>query len=287
MKPYTLPLLLMLLLLAACERPVLTDSTDGSVTITFQPTSDDVSRASSLDQYFSKLNVMIFSPDGQRVLDKVRTQTADDTSQPFGTMSFNLAPGTYTIVAVGHSSAKSATIKSLEAVQFTASDGEKLTDTFSHCSTLVVGTDHTACTLPMYRATAMVQFVITDDVVPGNFAYFIIDYTGGSANFNPTTLQGITKSTQSERRLRNSLMIHQAYTFPYLAASGHLKMTVTATDASGATIRQRTFTDVPVTRNRITTYTGHFFQPGDGAFTQSDFSFVIHADWDGEDIYQF
>lgn len=287
MKPYTLPLLLMLIMFAACERPVLTDSTDGSVTITFQPTSDDVSRASSPDQYFSKLNVMIFSPDGQRVLDKVRTQTSDDTSQPFGTMSFNISPGTYTIVAVGHSSAKSATIKSPEAVQFTASDGEKLTDTFSHCSTIVVGSDHAAFTLPMHRATAMVQFVLTDSNVPDNFAYFVIDYTGGSANFNPTTLQGITKSTQSERRLRNSLMIHQAYTFPYLATSGHLKMTVTATDASGATIRQRTFTDVPVTRNRITTYTGHFFEPGDGSFTQADFSFIIHADWDGEDIHPF
>jgi hypothetical protein len=52
-------------------------------------------------------------------------------------------------------------------------------------------------------------------------------------------------------------------------------------------IRQRTFDAVPVTRNRITTYTGHFFEDGDGQFTQSDFGFVVHADWDGEDVHTF
>ena len=32
---------------------------------------------------------------------------------------------------------------------------------------------------------------------------------------------------------------------------------------------------------------GPFFEDGDGVFTQSDFSFLIHADWDGEDKYDF
>ena len=82
-------------------------------------------------------------------------------------------------------------------------------------------------------------------------------------------------------------MIHQAYTFPYMAKSCTLKMTVSALDSQGTVIRKRTFEDVPVTRNRITTYTGHFFEDGDGQFTQSDFSFVVHADWDGEDFYEF
>ena len=82
-------------------------------------------------------------------------------------------------------------------------------------------------------------------------------------------------------------MIHQAYTFPYMAKSCTLKMTVSALDSQGTVIRKRTFEDVPVTRNRITTYTGKFFEDGDGQFTQSDFGFVVHADWDGEDFYEF
>ena len=133
----------------------------------------------------------------------------------------------------------------------------------------------------------MVQFCLSDDQIPDNFAFFKMDYTGGSANFNPTTLEGITKSSQSENRIRNSLDIYQSYTFPYLSATGTLKMTCTATDADGTIIRQRVFDAVPVTRNRITTYTGHFFEDGDGQFTQSDFGFVVHADWDGEDVHMF
>lgn len=275
------------LTLSSCEKAVLpaADPSSESVTITFQANFSDITRGTSISGYFTKLNVQLFTTDGQKVLDKVKTQTAD--SEDFGTMSLKLTPGTYTVVAVGHSSKVSASIKSPEVCQFTASNGEKLTDTFCHCSQIVVGSSAADYTLPMYRAVAMVQFCLTDDQIPDNFSFFKMDYTGGSANFNPTTLEGITKSSQSENRIRNSLDIYQSYTFPYLSATGTLKMTCTATDADGTIIRQRVFDAVPVTRNRITTYTGPFFADGDGQFTQSDFSFVVHADWDGIDYHEF
>jgi hypothetical protein len=274
-------------MLTSCEKAVLpaADPASKSVTFTFQANFSDITRGTSISGYFTKLNVQLFTTDGQKVLDKVKTQTAD--SEDFGTMSLKLTPGTYTVVAVGHSSKVSASIKSPEVCQFTSSNGEKLTDTFCHCSQIVVGSSAADYTLPMYRAVAMVQFCLTDDQIPDNFAFFKMDYTGGSANFNPTTLEGITKSSQSENRIRNSLDIYQSYTFPYLSATGTLKMTCTATDADGTIIRQRMFDAVPVTRNRITTYTGPFFADGDGQFTQSDFSFVVHADWDGIDYHEF
>lgn len=278
-------LLIAVLILSACEKPVMDEDNDGnsSILLTFVPTVKDATRANPAN-YISKINIQLFDINGQKVFDKVKTQNSDDSD--FCSLSITLNPGTYTVVAVGHSSKISATIKSPEAVQFTASEGEKLTDTFCHCSTVTVKAGD-KFTLPMYRATAMIQFVLTDKDVPANFAYFIMDYTGGSANFNPTTLQGITKSTQSERRIRNSLNTHQAYTFPYMANSCNVKMTVKATDREGTIIHQRVFDAVPVTRNRITTYTGHFFGEGDGEFSVSDFGFVIHADWDGENFYNF
>lgn len=277
-------------MLCACEKPMIgSENNDeepaGNVMLTFQPTNHDTTRSGSGITQFTKLNVQLFDADGETVFDKVKTQTADD--EDFGTLSLKLTAGRYTIVAVGHSSTNSATIKSPEAVQFTASDGEKLTDTFCHCSTIDIGGDSQSMTLPMYRAGAMIQFCLTDTEVPESFAYFLMEYTGGSANFNPTTLEGITKSSQSERRIRNSLNIHQAYTFPYMATSCTLKMTVSGLDADGTVIRKRVFPEVPVTRNRITTYTGKFFEPGDGVFTQSDFGFVVHSDWDGESTFDF
>jgi hypothetical protein len=259
--------------------------TDNNVTLHFSMTNADAKTRALSTNYFSKLNIMLFDEDGERVFDKVKTQTADDDD--WGTLSLKLTAGTYTVVAVGHSSHNSATIKSPEVVQFTASDGEKLTDTFCHCSQITIGGETNTFTLPMYRAGAMIQFCLTDKSVPDNFAYFLMEYTGGSANFNPTTLEGITKSTQSEKRIRNDLMIHQCYTFPYMATSGTLRITCSALSSDGTVIRHRTFDAVPVTRNRITTYTGHFFEDGDGQFTQSDFGFVVHADWDGEDVHTF
>ena len=277
--------LFLTLALTSCEKQIVPEAADAdNVTLTFQPTFRDITRGTSVTA-FKKLNVMLFDAQGNRVFDKVKTQLSSDDG--FCTLSLQLTAGTYWVVAVGHSSTISATIKSPEAVQFTASEGEKLTDTFCHCSQITIGGETNTFTLPMYRAGAMIQFCLTDTQVPDNFAYFIMEYTGGSANFNPTTLEGITKSSQSEKRIRNDLMIHQAYTFPYLSTSCLLKITVSATDMDGTVIRKRVFEDVPVTRNRITTYTGKFFEPGDGEFTQSDFGFVVHADWDGEDFHTY
>lgn len=272
--------------LTACEKAIDTELwDDGNVTLRFSMTNADPTTRALSTSYFSKLNVMLFNEDGERVFDKVRTQTSDD--EDWGTLSLKLTAGTYTVVAVGHSSTKSATIKSPEVVQFTASEGEKLTDTFCHCSQIVVDGKTVNRELPMYRVGAMIQFILKDETVPANFSHFLMEYTGGSANFNPQTLEGITKSTQSEKRTTNGVQIYQAFTFPYMATSCDIKMTCTALDVDGTVIRKRVFESIPVTRNRITTYTGPFFEEGDGVFTQSDFSFLIHADWDGEDKYEF
>lgn len=275
--------------MTACEKPILpdedvSDTMTGNVTLEFM--AGGVTRsASGMAAYASKLNVQLFDEDGQKVFSTVRTQTKDDDD--FGTMAVELADGIYTIVAVAHSSARSATIKSPEVVQFTAQDGEKLTDTFCHVSVVEVSGESHSFTLPMYRAVAMVQLHLTDETLPSELWYIRAEYTGGSVNVNPTTLQGITKSNQSERRIKNDLRLHQFYTFPYMSESGTLKMTISATTSDGTVLRQRTFDAVPVKRNRITTYEGKLFGDGEWTTTQSDFSFVVNADWDGEDTFAF
>ena len=248
--------------------------------------TDYTTRAvSGIAAHASKLNVQLFDEDGQKVFSSVRTQTKDDDG--FGTMAVELADGVYTVVAVAHSSARSATIKSPSVVQFTAQDGEKLTDTFCHVSTVEVSGDSHSFTLPMYRAVAMVQLHLTDETLPEDIWYIKAEYTGGSANVNPTTLEGITKSNQSERRIKNDLRLHQFFTFPYMSETGTLKMTISATTSDGTVLRQRTFDAVPVKRNRITTYEGKLFGEGDWTATMTDFSFVVNADWEGEDRYEF
>lgn len=271
---------------ASCEKAIVSDgSQEGIVKLQFSMTNADAKTRALSTNYFSKLNIMLFDTNGDRVFEKVKTQTSDD--EYWGTLSLKLTAGTYWVVAVGHSSKNSATIKSPEVVQFTASEGEKLTDTFCACQQIVVSGSSADFTLPMYRVDAMIQFCLKDSEFPSNFSHFLMEYTGGSANFNPQTLEGITKSTQSEKRTTNGIQIYQAFTFPYLDTSCTIKMTCSALDPDGTVIRKRVFESVPVTRNRITTYTGKFFEDGDGQFTQSDFGFVVHADWDGEEHHTF
>lgn len=277
------------ILLAACEKPLVDDGfndVDGNVTLTFSAAGAQTRSANvTIGDYFTKLNVMLFNEDGTKYFEKVRTQYSSDEN--FGQMSLTLPAGEYTVVAVGHSSVKSATIKSPEMVQFTASDGEKLTDTFCYCGNVTIGDEPAQYALTMSRVTAMVRFQFTDEEIPASLASVKFDYTGGSANFNPLTSEGTTKSTQSENRPVSGNDMYQVFTFPYLSATGTLKMTVSALTSTGDVIKKKTLDAVPVTRNRITTYTGPLFTDGAGTITQSGFGFTVNPDWDGEDQYNF
>ena len=149
--------LIVVLILASCEKPVLDGSPVdiGNITLTFEPTRHDYTRGAAVTA-FTKLNVQLFDKNGEKVFEKVKTQLS--TEDDFCTMSLKLSEGTYTVVAVGHSSHNSATIKSPESVQFTASDGEKLTDTFCACQQIVVGGSAANFTLPMYRVGAITNY---------------------------------------------------------------------------------------------------------------------------------
>jgi hypothetical protein len=72
-----------------------------------------------------------------------------------------------------------------------------------------------------------------------------------------------------------------------MATSCNLKVTLSAMNDGRTVLRQRVLTDVPVTRNRITTYTGKFFEDGDGVITQENFGITVNGDWDGEDTHTF
>ena len=276
-------IIIVALLLAACEKAVI-DEPQGNVTMTFSVTNSDITRGTvTIGDYFTKLNVMLFDADGQKVFDKVRTQLATDDD--FGTLSAALQAGTYTVVAVGHSSLVSATIKSPQMVQFTAKDGQKLTDTFCYCGEVTIGNTPEQFQLKMHRVCAMVDVVATDDTVPDGFARVVIGYTGGSANFNPTTFEGTTKSTQSEARTKADR--YQVFTFPYMATTGTLKMTLSMQTADGTVLAVKTINEVPVTRNRITRYTGHLFDDTPGEITETGFGFMVDPEWDGIDDYTF
>ena len=278
------------LVMTACEKQIMPDGEtggdDGNVRLTFITTTADISTRGTvaIGDYFSRLAVQLFDEDGNKVFSQSKTQTRDDDD--FGTLNVGLTAGVYTVVAVGHSSPVTPTIKSTELVQFTAKDGVKNSDTFCHFGQVTIAEDGGYHELKMNRVTAMVVFEFTDASMPDGFAGLKIDYTGGSANFNPSTMQGCTKSNQSETR-GNRATQYQVFTFPYLSGEGKLNVTLSVMDASQNVLTTKVLTDVPVTRNRITRCTGVLFGEGDFDIKQVSFGMTIDAEWDGENFYYF
>lgn len=282
-------LLSLCLLFAACEKQIASDGEtveNSGTRLHFVPTTADTQTRGtvSIGDYFGRLAVQLFDADGNKVFSQSKTQTRDDDD--FGTLNVGLKAGTYTVVAVGHSSPVTPTIKSTELVQFTAKDGVRNSDTFCHYGTVTIDEDGGYHELKMNRVTAMVTFDFTDADMPAGFQQLKIEYTGGSANFNPTTSEGCTKSRQSEMR-GNSATLYHVFTFPYLSAECKLKVTLNALDTDGSVLTTKTLSDVPVTRNRITRCTGPLFGDGDYDIYQTAFGITVNADWDGEDFYEF
>jgi hypothetical protein len=272
-----------ILLLTACEKADL-DRDDGNVRLSFVPTTADLTRGTvSIGDYFSRLAVQLFDKDGNKIFGQSKTQTRDDDD--FGTLDVGLKAGTYTVVDVGHSSPVTPTIKSPELVQFTAKDGVKNSDTFCHYGQVTVSEDGGYHELKMNRVTAMISFELTDTNLTTSFSGLKIDYSGGSANFNPSTAEGCTKSNQTE--LRGKGTQYAVFTFPYLSADGKLKVTLSALDASQNVLTTKVLTDVPITRNRITKCSGQLFGEGDFDIHQTAFGITVNPDWDGIIDYQF
>lgn len=269
--------------LTACQNPQYED--EGGTRLLFMASTSDLTRGTvAIGDYFSRLAVQMFDEDGNKVFSQSKTQTREDDD--FGTLNVGLKAGTYTVVAVGHSSPVTPTIKSTELVQFTAKDGVKNSDTFCHCGQVNINEDGGYHELKMNRVTAMVMFDFTDETIPENFAGLNVEYTGGSANFNPLTGEGCTKSNQSEMRQNRGTQYH-VFTFPYMAAEGVLKVTLNALDANQNVLTTKLLTDVPVTRNRITRCTGQLFGDGDFTIKQTSFGITVNDDWDGEIEYHF
>ena len=66
------------------------------------------------------------------------------------------------------------------------------------------------------------------------------------------------------------------------------KLTVTALDANDDVIMERTFENIPITRNQVTRYTGSFFGSGGTGDTGSGtFRLTADPDWDSVNGYTF
>ena len=285
-------------LLAGCEKPIVDESSkkgqeaNANVVLrvaTYGPEAFDApalgetrSRrsAEALTDQCSRLSVAIFRQDGTKV--KNVNQTSTDGG--FGTVAVSLTEGTYKVVAVAHNSTEGhATISSTEKVTFA---NNKMTDTFACCASLTVeGEEPIDQELLLQRVVAMVRLTVTG-TIPDEVARLKFYYTGGSSTLNPSTGYGCVQSKQTEYRPvvvdGSAVKVYELYTAPH-ELNDVLKLVITAQDSDNQALNEWTMEDIPVTRNKITTWEGALFSDGGtgGDTGSGGIGITLDTEWDG------
>ena len=282
-------MMLFVLLITACEKPLLDEATVGEVSdeanviLRFTPYEQEAFSRSATDitELCSRLNIALFDGEGT----KVKTVAQKEGDSSFGTVEMSLVAGTYKLVVMAHNCDGSATITSTEKVTF---PNNKVTDTFYYYGDLVVTAEKQTYELTLIRAVAMFRLVLTDESLPSTVAKLKFYYTGGSSTFSPEAGYGIVQSKQTDFRTVSEDGVYEIYTLPHTEEDVLTKLTVTALDDEDNAIKERVFENVPVIRNQVTRYTGSFFDNGGGAETgRGDFRIIADPEWDAVNGYTF
>lgn len=274
--------------LLSCEKVVMDQGderareADTNVTLSIaglESYSDGVRGQTAVTEACTRLCFAVYQ-DGERL--KNITQKAGDAD--YGVVRVQLEPGTYQVLILGHSGKANPTTTQVTKIQFTnasASGGTGYTDTFYYYGSITVGDEPAEASFVLKRAVAMLRFV-TNDVKPAEVRHLNFYYTGGSGALDATTGYGCVNSKQSvtvetDTTLDGQPLQYDLYTFLH-DEEGALSLTVTATDADGQVLYQRTFDGIAMARNTITHFSGTFFTEeqggGDGRCTMT-----VDTDW--------
>ena len=274
-------LLLAVLKLTSCEKPLLTESTDeqepnGNLVVSiFQiehTPFESLTRTVASD-VCTHLNYAVYALDGTRV--KQINQKSEDAG--FGVASFQLEQGDYQLVVVAHSSNGNPTMTDPKCIKFTNAQG--YTDTFLSTNDVTISDEQVSMNVTLNRVVALCRFVITDNY-PANVARMRFYYTGGSGAFDANTGLGCVNSKQSIFfDVSSGQKQFDLYTFLHESSSA-ISLKVTALDANDNVLYEREF-DVPMEQNHITWLSGAYFN-GSGSSASTNIGVTVNTDWAGD-----
>lgn len=257
-------ILLLLMTLVSCEKPISSDGTKEVIQDDNLVVSVPVGGLS-----VTRLNIVVFDMNGSRVK-QVNQQSGDAN---FGHASFQLESGTYQLVVVAHSSNGNPTLANIRKVQYTNAQG--FTDTFLSKSDVTVDEEQVRTTVSLERISSLCRFVLEDDY-PTGVKKMRFYYTGGSGAFDATTGLGCVKSKQSVFfDVTDGQKRFDLYTFLH-AAGGTISLQVTAYDANDNVLQDRHY-DVPLQQNHITHCDCPYFSGASMASSIGSFN-----GWEGE-----
>ena len=292
-KVRTFVLLLMAALaVAACEQPIMGEAeasedaehSEANIILhlsQFEQEDFGTRTAADIAQICSRINIAVFDSEGT----KVKSVSQKQSDSEYGTVAMTLASGTYQLVVIAHNGEGSATITSTEVVSFA---NNKVTDTFFYYGDFIVTDEPQEYDLTLTRAVAMFRLVLTDEEMPSNLTKMWFYYTGGSSTFSPATGYGAKQSRQTEtRNVAEGVTTFEIYTMPH-EENDVLNIIVRALDANEDVIKERTFDNVPITRNQVSRYTGSFFGNGSkGSTSEGSLRMTADPEWDSVNSFSF
>ena len=230
-----------------------------------QQDMDDVrSTASEAVRYVA---FAVFDSRGSKVVDL--TQHIDD--EQFGTLSFSLAVGDYTLVAVGHAGNDSYGGASILSASQVCLPQPSFRETFSLTHDLVLpSVSDTALVLTLPRVSSALVIQPTEPqpaavtqlrIILGNPEATVPT----TITFDPSTGLVPAYTGQTCYSYTRNVIVYQGQTYPYTfdlllpAAETWLPLTVQALDAEGGVLFSRYVSDVPFAQNRQTIATGDIF----------------------------
>lgn len=287
-------LLLCVIVAASCQRTTAGDEAEeetqtNKVTATFKisnieqvefASAKHATRATDLKQACSHVLFIVYNTSGERVMYKAQNSTDKD----FGQISTQLNVGTYRFVILAYNSKDNpSSFTSPDKITF--GNNGKMSDTFLWSEEIAID-NGLEKDVTLKRAIAAFRLVTTDNI-PSNVVKMRFQYTGGSSTINAITGAGCVNSRQDESIAVTSTGkpgTFEVYTFPR-DDENVLKMEITALDANNNVVASHTFDEVPIKRNKVTQYSGEFFNSGSSESGSVSFNITIEDDWE-DPIYK-
>ena len=234
--------------------------------------------ASSVSDFCKTLHFVVFDAQGQQVS---RTdQNVDDPS--FGSVDIELESGSYTVVAVAHSSEEVPELTSRQVV-FGRND---MSDVFFYKKTVTLGVEDKSLDVTLERATSMLRFM-TEDAVPSEVTDISVILVKTSSELDLDT--GLGKENVAEKMIYRHVFSDEEKGKPFtmdvycLLNSQQKNIPVSVMAYQGSSIKHWAidFSGVPMEKNKITVCKGVFFVD-DHVYNSRKFSVKVDAGWQNE-----
>ena len=273
---------LSLFLLAGCQKSEAVLEGGEARTVEFRVTNYEqyvlTTRADETVDVLDHLSMAIFTADTDQLVGSVVTQ--DKGSAGYGTFTATLPDGAYRVVFLGYMKNNALQISSSAAISFA---GGYVPQTFLASQLLTVGDDTPASQdIVLERAVGAFRLKMADAMPEGVTAVKFVSDRGGDVLNAQTGACAQNTGRSYTMNITNTAkywgQTGDTFTLYFFLPTEATTMTITtcALDSKGAVVATRTFDEVPMAINQLTTYNGNFFtEPTTDVMSR----LTLHYDW--------